>query len=135
TGLRRPDRRHVDAHRWGPRHQLRQGGRCSPSSPGGQHPGTRSLGLAAGGMSAPRWLYVPERRGVQVSRIALLTLVAISGRLIRSFGSKNTERIGHEQYVKRVERTVQRATTMRQLELIHAAKDVDDLGIPPGNRL
>ena len=64
-----------------------------------------------------------------------MTLVVISGRLIRSFGSKNTERIWHEQYVKRVERTVQRATTMRKLELIHAAKDVDDLGIPPGNRL
>lgn len=54
--------------------------------------------------------------------------------MIRSFGSKDTERIWHEQYVKRVDRTVQRATP-RKLELIHAAKDVEDLRVPPGIRL
>ena len=54
--------------------------------------------------------------------------------MIRSFGSKDTERIWHEQYVKRIDRTVQRAT-LRKLELIHAAKDVEDLRVPPGNRL
>ncbi|MFZ2625010.1 MAG: type II toxin-antitoxin system RelE/ParE family toxin [Propionibacterium sp.] len=54
--------------------------------------------------------------------------------MIRSFGSKDTERIWHEQYVKRVDRTVQRAT-LRKLELIHAAKVVEDLRAPPGNRL
>ncbi|WP_286959876.1 type II toxin-antitoxin system RelE/ParE family toxin [Arsenicicoccus sp. UBA7492] len=54
--------------------------------------------------------------------------------MIRSFGSKDTERIWHEQYVKRVDRTVLRAT-LRKLELIHAAKDVEDLRVPPGNRL
>ena len=54
--------------------------------------------------------------------------------MIRSFGSKDTERIWHEQYVKRVDRTVQRAA-LRKLELVHAAKDVEDLRIPPGNRL
>ncbi|MBO0979277.1 type II toxin-antitoxin system RelE/ParE family toxin [Microbacterium sp. SD291] len=54
--------------------------------------------------------------------------------MIRSFGSKDTERIWHEQYVKRIDRTVQRAA-LRKMELIHAAKDVEDLRIPPGNRL
>ncbi|GAB3817288.1 type II toxin-antitoxin system RelE/ParE family toxin [Tessaracoccus terricola] len=54
--------------------------------------------------------------------------------MIRSFGSKDTERIWHEQYVKRVDRTVQRAA-LRKLELIHAAQDVEDLRVPPGNRL
>ncbi len=54
--------------------------------------------------------------------------------MIRSFGSKDTERIWHEQYVKRVDRAVQRST-LRKLELIHAAMDVEDLRIPPGNRL
>lgn len=54
--------------------------------------------------------------------------------MIRSFGSKDTERIWHEQYVRRVDRTVQRAT-LRKLELIHAAMDVEDLRVPPGNRL
>ncbi|GGK47865.1 type II toxin-antitoxin system RelE/ParE family toxin [Nocardia camponoti] len=54
--------------------------------------------------------------------------------MIRSFGSKDTERIWREQYVKGVDRAVQRAS-LRELELVHAAKDVDDLRIPPGNRL
>jgi len=54
--------------------------------------------------------------------------------VIRSFGSKDTERIWHEQYVKRVDRTVQRAA-LRKLELIHAAKGIEDLRVPPGNRL
>ena len=54
--------------------------------------------------------------------------------MIRSFGSKETERIWHQQYVKGVDRAVQRVT-LRKLELIHAAKDVEDLRIPPGNRL
>ncbi|MFT3889077.1 MAG: type II toxin-antitoxin system RelE/ParE family toxin [Arachnia sp.] len=54
--------------------------------------------------------------------------------MIRSFGSKDAERIWHEQYVKRVDRNVQRAV-LRKLELIHAASDLEDLRIPPGNRL
>lgn len=54
--------------------------------------------------------------------------------MIRSFGSKGTKRIWHEQYVKRVDRMVQRSA-LRKLELIHAAKDLEDLRVPPGNRL
>lgn len=54
--------------------------------------------------------------------------------VIRSFGSKHTERIWDEQYVKSVDRMVQRVA-LRKLELIHAATDVEDLRIPPGNRL
>ncbi|RII93519.1 type II toxin-antitoxin system RelE/ParE family toxin [Clavibacter californiensis] len=54
--------------------------------------------------------------------------------MIRSFGSKRTERIWDQQYVKGVDRNVQRAV-LRKLELINAAVDVEDLRIPPGNRL
>ncbi|MBX3078411.1 MAG: type II toxin-antitoxin system RelE/ParE family toxin [Cryobacterium sp.] len=54
--------------------------------------------------------------------------------MIRSFGNKVIERIWHEQYVKGIDRTVQRVA-LRKLELINAAKDVEDLRIPPGNRL
>ena len=57
-----------------------------------------------------------------------------TGRVIRSFGSKDTERIWHAQYVKRIDRAEQRATLWK-LELLHAAKDVEDLPVPPGNRL
>lgn len=54
--------------------------------------------------------------------------------MIRSFRDKVTGRIWNEQYVKTIDRAVQRAA-LRKLELIHAAKDVEDLRIPPGNRL
>lgn len=54
--------------------------------------------------------------------------------MIRSFGSKNIEQIWNEQYVKGVDRQVQRAT-LRKLGMLHAARDVEDLRIPPGNRL
>jgi len=54
--------------------------------------------------------------------------------VIRSFGSTATERIWREQYVKSVDRNLER-TVLRKLELIHAANDVEDLRIPPGDRL
>lgn len=54
--------------------------------------------------------------------------------MIRSFADKSTELIWNEQYVKRVDRVVQRAA-LRKLELINSARDVEDLRIPPGNRL
>lgn len=54
--------------------------------------------------------------------------------MIRSFVTKVTERIWHEQYVKSVDRNIHRAV-LRKSELLHAAKNVEDLRIPPRNRL
>lgn len=54
--------------------------------------------------------------------------------MIRSFGARETERIWDGEYVKGVDRIVQRAT-LRKLEIVHAAKDLEDLRVPPGNRL
>lgn len=54
--------------------------------------------------------------------------------MIRSFGDKNAERIWNEQFVKSIDRRVQRAA-LRKLEMLHAAGDVEDLRMPPGNRL
>lgn len=54
--------------------------------------------------------------------------------MIRSFADKDTERIWEEQYVAAIDRTLQRAA-LRKLELLHAASGVEDLRIPPGNRL
>ena len=54
--------------------------------------------------------------------------------MISPFVGKSTERIWDRQYVKAIDCTVQRAA-LRKLEMIHAAKDVKDLRIPPGNRL
>lgn len=54
--------------------------------------------------------------------------------MIRSFGSKATGRIWDGQYVKGLDRRIQRSV-LRKLEMIHAAADIEDLRIPPGNRL
>jgi proteic killer suppression protein len=54
--------------------------------------------------------------------------------VIRSFSGKVAERIWHEQYVKSIDRGLQRAV-LRKLELLHAAHDLEDLRVPPGNRL
>lgn len=54
--------------------------------------------------------------------------------MIRSFGDKRTAQIWDEQCVKSVDRAVQRAT-LRKLEMLHAARDVEDLRVPPGDRL
>jgi len=54
--------------------------------------------------------------------------------VINPFAGKSTERVWDRQHVKAIDRTVQRAA-LRKLEMIHAAKDVKDLRIPPGNRL
>lgn len=54
--------------------------------------------------------------------------------MIRSFADKVTERIWNEQYATAIDRALQRAA-LRKLELLHAAKGLEDLRIPPGNRL
>jgi proteic killer suppression protein len=54
--------------------------------------------------------------------------------VIESFGDKETEKIWEEIYSKRFPREIQRIG-LRKLILIHRAKDINDLRIPPGNRL
>ena len=54
--------------------------------------------------------------------------------MIRSFADKGTQRVWHEEYVRSLDKSLQRAV-LRKLELLHAAADVEDLRIPPGNRL
>ena len=54
--------------------------------------------------------------------------------MIRSFADKATQRVWHEEYVRSLDKSLQRAV-LRKLELLHAAADVEDLRIPPGNRL
>ena len=54
--------------------------------------------------------------------------------MIRSFADKATQRVWREEYVRALVKSLQRAV-LRKLELLHAAADVEDLRIPPGNRL
>ena len=53
--------------------------------------------------------------------------------MIRSFRSKDTERLFRDEPVKRFRRFERIAR--RKLLLLHRAKTLDDLRAPPGNRL
>ena len=54
--------------------------------------------------------------------------------MIRSFGDRDTERLWSEERVRSYDPRILR-TALRKLEQLHAAKVLDDLRIPPGNRL
>ncbi len=53
--------------------------------------------------------------------------------MIKSFRSKETEQLFNRQRVKRFE-AIERAA-LRKLGMLHAAKRLRDLSVPPGNRL
>jgi proteic killer suppression protein len=54
--------------------------------------------------------------------------------MIRSFGHKDTERLFLRERVKKFARPLQRVA-LRKLALLDAAESLDDLRVPPGNRL
>lgn len=54
--------------------------------------------------------------------------------MIRGFKDKQTERIFNRQFTRKLPQDLHRAA-YRKLLLIHAASDVNELRIPPGNRL
>jgi toxin HigB-1 len=54
--------------------------------------------------------------------------------LIRTFKDKDTEKVFSRDYVRKFSRAVQRAA-LRKLIILDAAERLDDLRVPPGNRL
>ena len=54
--------------------------------------------------------------------------------MIRSFRSKDTEQLFARERVKKLPSSVQRVA-LRKLAMLDAAHTVDDLRVPPGNRL
>jgi proteic killer suppression protein len=54
--------------------------------------------------------------------------------MIRSFADRETERIWNEERSRRLPSDIQ-VTALRKLQLIAAAVRIEDLRIPPGNRL
>lgn len=54
--------------------------------------------------------------------------------MIRSFGSKDTERLWLRERVPAIDPRIQRVA-LRKLRQVGAADRLDDLRIPPGNRL
>lgn len=54
--------------------------------------------------------------------------------MIISFQDKETEKIWNQQYCRKFPRDIQRIG-LRKLIIISRAKDLNDLKVPPGNRL
>ncbi|KAA1431106.1 type II toxin-antitoxin system RelE/ParE family toxin [Mycolicibacter arupensis] len=54
--------------------------------------------------------------------------------MIRSFGSKDTERLWRRERVRSLDPQIQRAA-LRKLRQVGSAVTLDDLRLPPGNRL
>ena len=57
-----------------------------------------------------------------------------AGEVIRSFADKATERLWHREKVPSIDPRVQKAA-IRKLAQINAARFLDSLRVPPGNRL
>jgi proteic killer suppression protein len=54
--------------------------------------------------------------------------------VIRSFRDKDTEAVWHRRYVKKLSPELSRLA-YNKLVLIYAAESINDLRVPPGNRL
>ena len=54
--------------------------------------------------------------------------------MIKSFGNKETEKIFQGSVSKKLDDAIQKKA-FRKLVQIHVSKDLNDLSIPPGNRL
>lgn len=54
--------------------------------------------------------------------------------MIRSFGNKETERLWRREPVRTIDSRIQRVA-LRKLRQLGAAESLEDLRVPPGNRL
>ena len=54
--------------------------------------------------------------------------------MIKSFADRETERLFERRFSRRLPPEIQRSTR-RKLEILNIAKSLDDLRVPPGNRL
>lgn len=69
------------------------------------------------------------RRGISVYDV-----LRYSDWVIRSFRDSTTERLWSRQRVKTIDPRIER-TALRKLVMLDAAETLDDLRVPPGNRL
>ena len=54
--------------------------------------------------------------------------------MIKSFKSKETEKVFHRQYSKKLPQNIQEIA-FRKLRMLNRAQTLNDLRVPPGNRL
>ena len=58
----------------------------------------------------------------------------ILGRVIRSFGNKDTDRLWHREFVPSIDPRIH-SVALRKLRQVGSAESLDDLRVPPGTRL
>lgn len=63
-----------------------------------------------------------------------MTLCVIPFGMIRSFASRDTERLFYRERVKKTPASIQRVA-LRKLRMLHRAANLQDLRVPPANRL
>jgi toxin HigB-1 len=66
--------------------------------------------------------------------LTLLTRCVNLAEVLRSFADKDTERVWRRERSKRLDQNTQRAA-LRKLLILDAAEILNDLKVPPGNRL
>ncbi|MDH5104209.1 type II toxin-antitoxin system RelE/ParE family toxin [Lacticaseibacillus rhamnosus] len=54
--------------------------------------------------------------------------------MIKSFADKETEKVFHQKFSQKLPQTIQKST-LRKLLMIDNAENINDLRIPPSNRL
>ena len=54
--------------------------------------------------------------------------------MIKSFADKETEKVFHQTFSKKLPQTIQRIA-LRKLLMLNAAESLEDLRVPPANRL
>ena len=72
--------------------------------------------------------------GLTYSVIDALRYSCKTGCVIRSFADKATERLWHRSKVPSIDPRIQKVA-IRKLTQLHAARFLDSLRVPPGNRL
>ena len=72
--------------------------------------------------------------GPRLITFAVINVLRYHRRVIRSFRDKDTEAIWQRRYVKKLSPELSRLT-YNKLVLINAAESINDLRVPPGNRL
>ena len=73
-------------------------------------------------------------RGPDSITLCVINAARYTRQVLRSFADKDTERVWRRERSRRLDPTTQRAA-LRKLLILDAAETLDDVKIPPGNRL
>jgi len=66
--------------------------------------------------------------------LAVINALRYTCKVLQSFRDKDTERVWQRQRIRRLDEDTQRAA-LRKLLILDAADAINDLRVPPGNRL